>query len=741
MKGAKYDEKLGLLIIVFLLSACNLNPVNDSLNPQADFWLRIGGEVDRILTSRAIAPAVAVDPSGQPVVAWQESPTTSYDIYVKRWSKNFNRWESLGSKLDNSSLQNAIEPDIAVDQLGNPVVVWSEFAGSSYNIFVKRWASGCCSGSWQKVGDVVDNVPSALADQPAIAVSGNGSPFVVWRESNKVYVKYWDGLAWISLGQVNASTLPVSLPDISLDANDMPVVSWLEKGIDNQSDAYVGKWNGSSWKILPVSHDSVQDVTELSLTLDLNGRPVLAMVLDGDLVTKRLQGGVWQALGSALDTGIANNVFSPSISADQTGKIHVAWSELEGSNYNVYAKSWNGAWQSLGTTLDTSTTKKALLPALVSNASGHIFVSWQEYGGSLNQEDIRVSGWKTKSWQPLGDMLDVFKIDQIRMISMDINKLGNPVVAWIEAYNNRIDLYVKQWNGKTWIQLGKKVNTTINVSSPVIKINQFGHIYLAYIENSKLFVKKWQSRTWQVIGTPFASVRLEMDLGFTTGGLPVVAYLNDDQLFIQRWNGTNWIGWGDQVNKDGIFYDVSLKLGLSSSNQPFVLYMQGNGDTLTVKKLNGSTWETLGNILIETPNSFDSRFDMLIDNEDRPVIAFQNYGSNNYSVYVKRWDGTSWISLGAALDVSVWRKAYFPSLDMDHSGNPVVAWKENIPNDFDETSIVFVKRWNGSHWTLVGDDIRKTTNSSVQSIVVGINANNEPVVAWDDFSNFYVSSY
>ena len=736
-------KRLGLLIIVFLLSACNVSPVNqDEINPQADFWLRIGGEVDKVLTSRALAPAVAVDVNGQPIVAWQESPTTSYDIYVKRWRKDLNGWESLGAKLDNLSLQNAIEPDIAVDQLGNPVVVWSELAGNSYDINVKRWSTGCCGSSWQKVGNSLDKDLLARADQPAIAVSDNGSPFVVWRESNKIYAKFWDGLSWIDLGQVNATNFLASSPDIALDTNDVPVIAWLEKGSDGKSDVYASKWNGSGWKSLASLHDTTQDATDLSLTTDLSGRPVVALVLDGNIVVKRLQGGTWQILGDVLDNAEINYVSSPSVSADQTDRIYVTWSELEGTNYNVYAKSWNGSWQALDTTLAISESKKALSSAVATNATGQVFVSWQEYSGALNREDIRVGQWTTQSWQPLGDTLDTVLKNSINNPSLDIDKSGSSVIAWIESANSIRSLYIKRWVGKSWVQLGEKVNSLNSLGLQILRINHLGHIYIAYLENSKLIVKRWQSGGWQALGSAISNVSsVDLDLGFTAGGLPVVLYAINNQLSLKRWNGTTWANWGGQINQGDTNYAVRFELGVSNSNQPYVIYIEEYEGVLKAKKLSGSAWESIGNLAVGTSDYNGVGFDMSVDQNSFPVVAFQGYYTGNYSIYVKRWDGTNWNSLGAALDVNVWRNSHSPSLDIDNLGNPVVIWQEVLLGEFDEKAVAFVKRWNGSQWILVGDDIYKFYYSNVQQPVIALKPDNSPVVGWRELNNLYVSSY
>ena len=58
------------------------------------------------------------------------------------------------------------------------------------------------------------------------------------------------------------------------------------------------------------------------------------------------------------------------------------------------------------------------------------------------------------------------------------------------------------------------------------------------------------------------------------------------------------------------------------------------------------------------------------------------------------------------LDVNTNQGAFDPSLALNSSGNPVVSWYE-----YDGTSYnIYVKRWNGSSWNSVGTIFDVNTN-------------------------------
>ena len=68
------------------------------------------------------------------------------------------------------------------------------------------------------------------------------------------------------------------------------------------------------------------------------------------------------------------------------------------------------------------------------------------------------------------------------------------------------------------------------------------------------------------------------------------------------------------------------------------------------------------------------------------------------NIYVKRWNGNSWLQLGTHLDVNLSLNATTPA-SLDSLGNPVVSWQEMMATFHN----IYVKRWNGgSTWVQLG---------------------------------------
>ena len=67
---------------------------------------------------------------------------------------------------------------------------------------------------------------------------------------------------------------------------------------------------------------------------------------------------------------------------------------------------------------------------------------------------------------------------------------------------------------------------------------------------------------------------------------------------------------------------------------------------------------------------------MALDSSGNPVVSWSEHSGFSTELYVKRWTGSSWIQLGTFLNTNTAESAFYPSLAVDNSDNPVVSWQE-----------------------------------------------------------------
>ena len=180
-----------------------------------------------------------------------------------------------------------VEPEIAVGHDGNPIVCWSDYGRGNWEIYVRRWdgsawveiGKGSASG-----GGIGGNAGDS--SDPRIAIDGKGRPLICWHDdtagNDEVYVKTWDGSSWIEVGMDSASGGGISNdrrsslhPDVAVGSDGNPVVCW------TSGEVYVKRWDGSSWIEVGMGSASGGGISD---NKEVSGSPVIAIDGCGDPV-------------------------------------------------------------------------------------------------------------------------------------------------------------------------------------------------------------------------------------------------------------------------------------------------------------------------------------------------------------------------------------------------------------------------------------------------------------------------
>ena len=237
-------------------------------------------------------------------------------------------------------------------------------------------------------------------------------------------------------------------PSIDLDSSNNPVVSW-EETVGTSLNIYVKKWNGTAWVAMdgsatntPLDIVPTQDASSPSLILNNANRPVVAWhekevgsSTNYNVYVKRWNGSAWDQLGSAVDTNISQSTINPSLALDSGGAPTVA---IQQAN-NIYVRRFNNTsllWVTQGgsAALDVVTTRSAQLPSLAIGYGNELFVTWQEQVATGNF-DIFAKKRSGSSWIPLtptNTELDVSQASDARRPDLILRTDNNPVVVWDE---------------------------------------------------------------------------------------------------------------------------------------------------------------------------------------------------------------------------------------------------------------------------------------------------------------------
>ncbi len=213
-------------------------------------------------------------------------------------------WVVLGAPL---TLASEVDPTPSLARDTNhPVVAYVEALGGDVaRLFVKRLEGA----SFVTLGSGALNAGSiTAASEPSLVTTVNGQPFVAWIQGNgiqqNVFVARFNGTAWESVGPpgiplnyVAGST--ASRPALALDAENQPLVAWLENGV-----VKLKRFDGAAW-VAAAGGEGPAGATgdQLRLSTDLDGVPVLAWRQPGGggALLKVVRGLMFEPLGPSIN--------------------------------------------------------------------------------------------------------------------------------------------------------------------------------------------------------------------------------------------------------------------------------------------------------------------------------------------------------------------------------------------------------------------------------------------------------
>ncbi len=321
------------------------------------------------------------------------------------------------------------------------------------------------------------------------------------------------------------------------------------------------------------------------------------------------------------------------------------------------------------------------------------------------------------SWQQVGGVVgQVTDMGTSRDISL-AGEGSNTTVAFTEPFTGagETKIRVKRWNGSDWTNVGDPLRISDGTAShPSLALDDTGNPVVAWFDtsldgNSATYIQRFDGTTWVPVGTGQVDVGLP-SLALDSSGNPVIAWIapSDTEegpvVRVRRFNGTDWVNVGTGVLDSGsgdprrVSYAPSLVL--DSADKPVVSWTEitfPNSEVVTnthVQRFNGSSWTTVGTELLNwSQGNLGFSASLALDNLDNPVVAYSARPADATKILVKRFDGVDWVNVGSG-ELGA---GFHPSLVINSSGNPVVAW--------DDTFNVYIQEFIGSSWVNVGTGV------------------------------------
>lgn len=394
---------------------------------------------------------------------------------------------------------------VAVDDSGRPVVVYTEYPDGNATqgaIIVRRWTGS----TWEILSGPAG---IGQGHGPQVQVASSGAPYVAWLTDDgsgktDLRLRAWDGSAFVPLGgsdsagRVSGSSIGITAPfSLALDANGNPILAflgWAQTNVtlsatpaivDSTVQVYVRRWTGIEWEFVGSDFGDggasnarsftsslgsiLHHADTPSLAMDDNGEPVVAFTYhtmiagapatNTDVYVTRWTGSAWVAVGPAVPaadgavgrggaggvSASAGGSSNPSLAADATGKLALAWEEEPASGgVYVWLRAWNGtAWTPLGGSATSSGLGQAgtvnVQPRVGIDPTGRPIVAWSTLAGAANPMQIFVRRWNgATAWEEMGShSAQAAGISDAALgalaPALALTPAGAPTIAWLDV--------------------------------------------------------------------------------------------------------------------------------------------------------------------------------------------------------------------------------------------------------------------------------------------------------------------
>lgn len=330
------------------------------------------------LSNEAGQSAVAVAADGDALVVWSDE----FRVQARARSAA----GVLGpirtlSTLSTSSLIEANDPQVALDGVGNALVTWQEYDGtSSYRIKARAISATGVLGPIQIFS-------GQNASRPQVAIEPDGDALVVWQVRDganyRVQARTRSAAGVLGPIQTLSGAGSATNPRVVLDTQGRALVVWEnQNGLDFRIFARARSATGLLGPILVLSAAS-QDAGSPRIALDSGGRALIVWYrFDG--ANWRIQGRTRSAAGvlSAIQTFSANGASDPRVSVDANGNALVAWVYFDGTIHRIQGRTRSAAGV-LGSIQTLSQTGgSASSPQVALGANGKALVVWRRIEGT-----------------------------------------------------------------------------------------------------------------------------------------------------------------------------------------------------------------------------------------------------------------------------------------------------------------------------------------------------------------------
>lgn len=296
---------------------------------------------------------------------------------------------------------------------------------------------------------------------------------------------------------------------------------------------------------------------------------------------------------------------------------------------------------------------------------------------------------------------------------------------------------VKKYVGNNWVNVGSNVASTGTTSSHRIAIASDNTPYVFYrgtgtTATTNGVVKKFNGTSWVPVGSSVATTvtKNTTAMALDANNVPYVSYVasvtsSTYTLVIKKFDGINWqeLGVTNFASQNMSYFETLVPIAFDSQNNPYIVYQDATGNSLVVKKFNGTDWELLGSGGL----SFAGGYGAIAIQNDIPYVAFLDRQTVVGKGSLKKYENGNWVTVG-------------PAQFTEGQANSIsIAFQGAVPyyscRDDGNAGFATVRKLDGPIWEVIGQESFAAQCSSVTDwlgVDLAQNSQNVAYVAYKD---------
>ena len=398
------------------------------------------------------------------------------------------------------------EIDMAVDALGNVVVVWRDYAGSAA-VWSNRWTPGEGWGTSERLQ--TEDGPTI---RPRVAMNANGQAVAAWEQSDcmssyDIWSRRWTpNEGWGAAERIETADGAALFPEIAIDSSGNAVAVWTQADGAGMHPAWSNRWTQDvGWGTPERIQSSDSWASDAQVAVDLDGNAVATWRERNSENIYELWLNRWtpdEGWGTPERSDATESVGKYQMALDPSGHALAVWSTGYGQGFDrgLWSARWTGAWEPAEQLVDDRRTRD---PKLAFDASGDAVATWMYWSGA-DTGGARIwsgrwtpdEGWggivelhDAESPEPGGSGFTTHGWSWEPEVAVDAD--GNALVVWEEADDDadgqRINIWSSGWTpGEGWGDAERIEHEESYAASPQVTFDADGNGMTVWSQNGGL---------------------------------------------------------------------------------------------------------------------------------------------------------------------------------------------------------------------------------------------------------------